>query len=355
MRIKIVVVFVLLGLLSLLIGVQWSHTQSPVALPDDRERVARSLVPPSDRERGAPSLLPPNDRERGPRVLLPPGSPSNPIPVIASADERFNELDRDRDGLLSVDEMPDALKAEKEKWDINQDGYIDLAEWNAFLEAFLAQQRRMPTNPGSRPSEPGRPTRIPGAAARPVNENRGPRSSVRPPFNDTRQSRPMANRHPSRHPKNIPAWFKDYDQDDDGQVSLYEWKVKGDDIREFKKYDLNEDGMITVGELIRSGQFITNTERPPSGQGLQGEVGDYFYFEVTATARGPVWGTDVYTADSSITSAAVHAGVLEVGEKKLIKVTILPGQQTYEGSDRNGITSQAFGSFARSFSVGPLP
>jgi Ca2+-binding EF-hand superfamily protein len=350
MRIRHVVVFVLLGFLSLLIGVQLSHTQSPAVFPDDGERGPQSLVPPSDHDRSAQSRLPPSDRERGARGPLPSGLLGNPIPVITSSpDERFNELDRDHNGLLSFDEMPDALKAETDRWDINKDGFIDLAEWKTFLEAFLAQ-RRLPTNPASGPSGPGRPTRIPGAAL-PLNEVRGPMSSVRPPFKDPQRP---TDRPPSKHPKNIPAWFKDYDQDDDGQVSRHEWKIKGDNLEEFKRYDLNDDGLITIGELIRSGQFITNTKAPPMGQGLQGEAGDYFYFEVTGSGRGPLWGTDVYTSDSSIAAAAVHAGVLEVGEKRLIKVTVLPGQQTYEGTERNGITSQAFGTFPRSFSVGPV-
>ena len=36
--------------------------------------------------------------------------------------------------------------------------------------------------------------------------------------------------------------------------------------------------------------------------------------EVTGSSQGTVWGTDLYTDDSSIPAAAVHAGVLKDGE-----------------------------------------
>ena len=54
---------------------------------------------------------------------------------------------------------------------------------------------------------------------------------------------------------------------------------------------------------------------------------------------GAVWGTGVYTDDSSLATAAVHAGIVKVGQKAVVKVTILPGEQQYTGSDRNGIIS----------------
>ena len=337
MRIRYGVLIVVLGVLSLLIWVAGSRTQIPVALPDNHERATRPPPPPGDRERG-----------------IRPPAPAPDMPGAGSAAERFRELDRDRDGVLSFDEMPDSLRAGRDRWDGNKDGHISLAEWTAFLESYLAQQRPPSASPRPAPAEPGRAVRVPGAAPFPSVARKAV-SVARPPFDESRRSRPTADHRSTKFPKNLPAWFREYDEDGDGQVSLYEWKAKGDSLKEFKKYDLNGDGFITVGELIRSGQFTTNTKTPPNGHGLQGEVGDYFYLEVTAAGRGPVWGTDVYTADTSIAAAAVHAGVLQPGETRLIKVTLLPGQESYEGSVHHGITSHDFGAFPRSFRVDPLP
>ena len=34
-----------------------------------------------------------------------------------------------------------------------------------------------------------------------------------------------------------------------------------------------------------------------------------FFFQVTGETHGSLWGTDVYTSDSSLGSGSVHAGV----------------------------------------------
>ena len=52
-----------------------------------------------------------------------------------------------------------------------------------------------------------------------------------------------------------------------------------------------------------------------------------------------MWGTDVYTSDSTLATAAVHAGVLQPGQTGVVKVTILPGQAAYQGSTRNSVRS----------------
>ena len=45
--------------------------------------------------------------------------------------------------------------------------------------------------------------------------------------------------------------------------------------------------------------------------------GQLFELEVTGTTEGPLWGTNEYTHDSKISTAAVHAGLVDVGETKL--------------------------------------
>jgi hypothetical protein len=82
-------------------------------------------------------------------------------------------------------------------------------------------------------------------------------------------------------------------------------------------------------------------------------VGRPLYFEVTGSDAGIVYGTGVYTDDSQLATAAVHAGVLAVGKKGVVKVTMLPGQGAYKGSTKNGVVSQSWGAYSSSYRVEP--
>jgi Ca2+-binding EF-hand superfamily protein len=52
-------------------------------------------------------------------------------------------------------------------------------------------------------------------------------------------------------PKGFSSWFKDLDTDQDGQVSLVEWREGGKKLQDLRKFDLNDDGFITVEELTQ--------------------------------------------------------------------------------------------------------
>jgi hypothetical protein len=62
-----------------------------------------------------------------------------------------------------------------------------------------------------------------------------------------------------------------------------------------------------------------------------------------------VWGTDVYTDDSSIGSAAVHKGLITFTNGGTVKIRILPGRGSYTGSTRNGVTSEDWDEWDGSF------
>ena len=64
-----------------------------------------------------------------------------------------------------------------------------------------------------------------------------------------------------------------------------------------------------------------------------------------------VWGTDVYTDNSSVCTAAVHAGKITPTSGGIVTIEIRPGQIFYKGSNRNGITSGDAGSRTNSFVV----
>lgn len=65
---------------------------------------------------------------------------------------------------------------------------------------------------------------------------------------------------------------------------------------------------------------------------------------------GAVWGTNVYTADSNICTAAAHAGVIGAGGGQIL-VTPGGGYQSFPGSTQNGITTSSWGAYDRSFTV----
>jgi hypothetical protein len=84
----------------------------------------------------------------------------------------------------------------------------------------------------------------------------------------------------------------------------------------------------------------------PSGMhGLCGTIGATYYFRVTGQLEGTVWGTDVYTRDSNIGAAAVHAGLVKAGETRVLRIEVMPAQESYPGSERNGVTSTDYASF----------
>ena len=83
----------------------------------------------------------------------------------------------------------------------------------------------------------------------------------------------------------------------------------------------------------------------------RGHVGESFYFDVTGRTGSAIWGTEVYTDDSPLAVAAVHAGVLRDGERGIVKVTILPGLGHFEGTTANGVESIGYGRWEGSYSV----
>jgi hypothetical protein len=79
------------------------------------------------------------------------------------------------------------------------------------------------------------------------------------------------------------------------------------------------------------------------------QLGQSFHFQVTGTTDGSVWGDGVYTDDSQLASAAVHAGVIKAGQTSVVIVKILPGQNSYGGATRNGVASSTYGSWNASY------
>jgi hypothetical protein len=104
----------------------------------------------------------------------------------------------------------------------------------------------------------------------------------------------------------------------------------------------------TIAAAAASGNPMT---APPTLTGVQASTGQNLVLRVTGTNEGPVWGTDVYTDDSSLGAAAVHAGILRPGETGTIMVTVQDGYPAYAPSSRNGIESESWDEWGRSFTM----
>ena len=71
--------------------------------------------------------------------------------------------------------------------------------------------------------------------------------------------------------------------------------------------------------------------------------------EAGGTADGRVWGSDPYTADSNICTAAVHAGLIDAEAGGTVTFEVIEGPESYEGSEANGVTTDDYGAFDKAF------
>jgi hypothetical protein len=115
---------------------------------------------------------------------------------------------------------------------------------------------------------------------------------------------------------------------------------------------LNQQNQELTGAALEIGSTFDNAQGVPKTlSGVETPPGQVLVYQVTGSTTGSVWGTDIYTDDSSIAAAAVHAGLLRPDETGTIMVTILPGRQAYLGSNRHGVASGDYPNWARSYTL----
>lgn len=117
-------------------------------------------------------------------------------------------------------------------------------------------------------------------------------------------------------------------------------------------YGGSEQNGITSREWGAYGQSI-NISAGASKSTMAGEACDVIPEGVDSltcscadAAGGSVWGSDPFTADSNICSAALHADAL--GTSGEVTVLRLQGLPSYHGSTNNGVTSQSWDSYGSS-------
>ncbi|SHK23806.1 LCCL domain-containing protein [Shimia gijangensis] len=106
----------------------------------------------------------------------------------------------------------------------------------------------------------------------------------------------------------------------------------------------------TVGFSLPPSAAYSSSEKAPYCGAYPAAEAEYLCECLPNSAQGSVWGSGPYTADSSICAAARHAGVIDT-QGGLVQTIRRPGQNSYEGSVANGITTSGWGAYATSFSL----
>ena len=65
----------------------------------------------------------------------------------------------------------------------------------------------------------------------------------------------------------------------------------------------------------------------------------------TSTSTRTIWGSGPYTDDSDLCRSAVHAGLLNSGQSGQITAEFIGNHSSYNGTTRNGITTEDYDSF----------
>jgi hypothetical protein len=194
-----------------------------------------------------------------------PGGGFNPEIWLPQIQLEFQKRDEDSDQKLSRKEMPGNLRDKLDRWDKNKDTLIDFNEFKDYY--FDRLQEKAAKDAQKAAKGKGDPKKQPGnggTSSGNGTSNPGERTTVNL---DDLDAKPLVYRADSL-PSDVPGWFKEYDEDKDLQVALYEWRKHGKSDEEFMAMDRNEDGLLTVEEVVR----FVRQGRGGNGSGPDGRI-----------------------------------------------------------------------------------
>ncbi len=96
--------------------------------------------------------------------------------------------------------------------------------------------------------------------------------------------------------------------------------------------------------VATSAAQVVDWQTSPLDLDLRGMNGERYSFACPSGKPQPsrVAGSGPYTDDSSICSAAVHAGALRAKDGGMVTIEIRPGQAAYPGSEKNYVASASY-------------
>ncbi len=99
--------------------------------------------------------------------------------------------------------------------------------------------------------------------------------------------------------------------------------------------------------------LMAQSTAPNNMTNYRGKNGTSYLFYVTGSNNGRFWGGEdnVYTDDSDIATAAVHAGILRAGQSGNVTIKVLAGQSSYTSLSRNGVNSIKYGRYDGSYQI----
>ncbi len=116
-----------------------------------------------------------------------------------------------------------------------------------------------------------------------------------------------------------------------------ELSLKVTDIRSLRSQSLPEEkAEPEIGDALPDPGTLSN---------YHGQIGQTIRFRITGTIDGALWGSGVYTTDSKLSTAAVHAGAIKADQTGAVTVRIVQGLAGYAGSVSNGVTSNGYGAY----------
>jgi len=134
-----------------------------------------------------------------------------------------------------------------------------------------------------------------------------------------------------------------------GRIEMEELKIRGGppgetrvkvaDVRSLRSMAVEDEDNVAVAP------------DPGNLKAQENQVGKTFKFKVTGAVNGSVWGTDVYTTDSTLATVAVHAGVLKAGQTGVVKVKIVTPPPQFQGSTKNGVTTGPWNAYPGAYQV----
>jgi hypothetical protein len=116
---------------------------------------------------------------------------------------------------------------------------------------------------------------------------------------------------------------------------------------------LNGLGRVTLSEQLDTAKVFSSAISIATANDMtaynETHIGNIYKMTITGNVGGTIWGTNIYTNDSYIPKAAVHAGVVTAGQTKEVYIKIVEGLNDYPATTQNGVTSDAWGAWGLSY------